>query len=67
MLLLFIIQVTCLSETSFGYYVVNEAKRLFTNGEDVTLIISGEGSVNERVTIYHKFPGKHSFMPVFLL
>lgn len=47
--------------------VVNEAKRLFTNGEDVTSIIFGEGSVNERVTIYHRFPGKHSFMLVFLL
>lgn len=67
LLLLFIIQVTCLFEILLGYYVVNEAKRLFTNGEDVTSIIFGEGSVNERVTIYHRFPGKHSFMPVFLL
>lgn len=66
LLLLFILQVTCLFEILLGYDVINEAKRLFTHGEDVPSITFGEGSVNERATIYHRFPGKHSFMPVSL-
>ena len=44
----------------------SEEKRLFANREDATSIISGEGSVGERMIIYHRCPGKYEFMFVFL-